>query len=127
MLFVGEVLRLRHGQFPFNVSLGLLAVADGITDDVCHVIVGKGVRDLAATSLADDEPRRAEHSQVLRNERLRGVERFDKLMDTARSIPELDHDQEPEMMSERTQELSRVFDPRLRSGASIHALISISA
>jgi hypothetical protein len=67
-------------------------VLNGISDDVGHVLVGQGVHGLAATALDPHQPGAAQHSQVLRNQRLTNPEARDQLVHEARLFGQLRHD-----------------------------------
>ena len=70
-------------------------MTDRVIHDVNDVLVGERVSGLTPLSFPDDEPCRAQHPQMLRDERLRNPECLDELMDATRPIPELAHDEDP--------------------------------
>ena len=62
----------------------LLAVLNGVRDDVGHVLVGQRVHSLPAPALDPHQPGAAQHSQVLRYQRLAHPEARDQFVHEAR-------------------------------------------
>jgi hypothetical protein len=63
-------------------------VGDRVSHYVSHMVVGKPVDDLAAATSRRDQARASQHLQVLRNQRLRRVQRSDQLVNTTRRVGE---------------------------------------
>jgi len=80
-------------------------VLDRIERDVDDVLIGDGVRHLAAPASAGQHPGLLEDLEVLGHERLGGVEGLDEVVDAAFSVADLEHDGQTEGMAEGSQEL----------------------
>jgi len=81
-------------------------VAHGVGDNVADVLVDESVNRFTTTALRRHDPGAAQDPQVLRNERLAHFEVIDELVDTARPLPQLDHDSQAGRSGQHLQQLA---------------------
>ena len=93
----------------------LLAVLDGVSDDVRDVLVGQGVHRLPAVPLDPDQAGPPQHPQVLGNQRLAHPEPLDQLVDEPGLVSQFHDDRQPGRGGQHLQQLpGRLERLRLR-------------
>jgi hypothetical protein len=85
-------------------------VFDGVEGDVDDVVIGDRIGDLATTAPTGEDTGLAEDPEVLGDQRLAGVEGFGEVVDAALAMLDLEHDRQPEGVSERLEQLGSSLD-----------------
>jgi hypothetical protein len=84
----------------------LLGVPDRVQDDMGDVVVGERVLDLAGLAAGGDDPRGAQHAEVLGDQGLAHAEGGDEFMDMLAAPGQLADYAQPDGRSQRAQELA---------------------
>ena len=88
------------------------SVGQGVACDVGDVIVGQVIEGLFAATGSGNQPVAPEHSQVLRREGLRDIQRVHQLMDAPGTSRQLEDDCQPVGRAQRPQQLAGIVKAR---------------